>query len=400
MPQEHILNSGTHTVQNTRPSQDDRFLLEPFPQMDEQQAERFLSDLTGELAQKTKNDKSGSTFTGAIVTGNGNVVTCHLGDSPAAAIVYDPATGSAQAIALTKAHKPGKEFKEFKVGNEHWAESGGRIINSRGDNIALNRALGDVPFGKAVSKNPDIASHDLSQYRRDGKRIFLLVASDGALKKSKGITLEAHANTLAKHLKEAPDVSLSNVAKEITDNSLATNDNITVTLVETVPGRGAVIGLFDGHGGGQTAEAAVKHMAEIVGKIQQGIDHNFERSESVQATEALPAQKSKQIVEDAYEIAVRMMPPGQRARFEDPHEYKKYKSQMDKLQRDFPAQWAKAQHVYEQRAEKFEPTRQLLAALEIIDRDDLEEIKKVVSAISQSLAQSVSTTLGSGQHTR
>ncbi len=285
---------GVYQEQNTRPYQEDRVSVKPVPPMTEAQARELLARTTGALAQDTANHGShGSTFTGAVVTKEGNIVTANLGDSPAAAIVYDPVTGKTEVVRLTVDHTPSTEFKQFSnAQGETWFESGGRVNRT----LAVNRALGDIDVGPGVSKTPDVTTHDLAKYRADGKKVFLLVASDGALKENKGITIEAHAETLAKALRENPNVPLEVVAKQIVANSLRSGDNVSAALVEVKPGNGAAVAIFDGHGGAQTAQTAVEEFNRITDNVQQkGVDKAFEHRKTTPPAPGLTPEETAKL---------------------------------------------------------------------------------------------------------
>ncbi|MBV6500988.1 MAG: hypothetical protein CJBNEKGG_03482 [Prosthecobacter sp.] len=273
-------NIGSHSEQGHRPYQEDRLLVQPVPSMNEAQAAALLEKSTRSIAKDTSTHmNSGSTFTGAVVTENGNIVTAHLGDSPAAAIIYDPKTGKADVVRLTEDHTPSQEQKIITHKNgERTLEMDGRVWGKE-HALAVNRALGDGDYGQGVSKTPEVQAHDMSKYHAEGKKVFLLVASDGALKEKRGITLERHAEELVKHLKKDPHAPLDKVAQKIVSNSLGSQDNVTAALVEVTPGKGAVVGVFDGHGGAQTSQTAVESFGKIVGNVQKnGVAHATPKS--------------------------------------------------------------------------------------------------------------------------
>lgn len=278
-------NFGSDSVQGDRHHQEDRFLINDLPPMSEANARNFLTESVDALVEATKDDeKTGSTFTGAIVTEEGNVVTAHLGDSPAAIVIYDPHSHTTEIKQLTTPHTPiYNEYIQDIPGSADF-QLNGRIwhplTNGKYVSIALTHALGDSEFGDSLSHEPDMQTHDLSEYRNAGKQIFLLTASDGALIDTNGtLSLQPHIDIIQNLLTRTHQATPQEIAEAIANQSHARHhpksDNVTVTLTPIIPGRSSVSAIFDGHGGEKTAETAVTLFSNIVNDINQSPEQSI-----------------------------------------------------------------------------------------------------------------------------
>lgn len=264
---------GTAQIQNERSSQQDRLFVSDFPLVSERTATTFLRDVIDEIDQRTRSHQDGSTFTGVIILRDGTIVTAHLGDSPATAIVLNGNCELLYTQALTFDHFP------RITGKEEMAHDGTRYFDtkryrylikqdgSQGLGIAVTRALGNVRFGAAVSHEPEVRIHSFKVDRLSFNRIFLLVTSDGAHKVG-GPDHIHHANYLSSALKTGRDVST--IAQDIAISSLSSSDNISVVLVEVQHDEGGIVAILDGHGRtAAVAELGVEILTQKVRSFRQ-----------------------------------------------------------------------------------------------------------------------------------
>jgi len=273
LPPRHPFSAGTAMEQNLRPSQQDRLFVSPFPLVTEVVAAEFLRQVIKTIDSLTKNLDDGSTFTGAIITKQGNVVTAHLGDSPASIIVLDQAYNLKFIQLLTPPHLPGgvDGCQVARDGTKYIDTTHYRYLlnenGSRGAGIAVCRALGDRTYAGAVSHEPEVLHHDLQVDSFEGQRVFLLVTSDGADRVG-GPSHTQHAFYLSRALQAGK--SLSEIASGIAVNSRGSNDNVAVVLVEIKKDVGGLVAVLDGHGKtADVAQAGVQIIESQVAKFVQ-----------------------------------------------------------------------------------------------------------------------------------
>jgi serine/threonine protein phosphatase PrpC len=265
------LSVGTALEQNDRQSQQDRLFVAGFPAVTETTAVEFLRHVIETIDYFTKNLDSGSTFTGAVITSEGNVVTAHLGDSPASVICLDQACNLRFIQLLTPPHLP-EQSERCRVasdGTKYFDTPHYRYLvnqdESLGLGIAVSRALGDRIFAGAVSHEPEVCAHKFESNLSEGLRAFLLVTSDGAGKPS-GPSHTQHAFYLSRALRAGR--SLSEIASGIAANSRISKDNVAVVLVEVKQGTGGMAAVLDGHGNtADVAQAGVQILEQQVARF-------------------------------------------------------------------------------------------------------------------------------------
>lgn len=174
---------GHSTHIGKRDHQEDRFYCSEIPPINSLGATHLLAESINSINLQTFKRGSGSTFTGAVLTEDCGVVGAHLGDSPAAVVIFEPAERKIEFEILIANHTPSQEQKKMRRGEYAWFERGGQIRLKEQDvedeaALRLNRALGDHTLYPAVSKKVDIGVHDYSAEITAGKRVFLLMASD------------------------------------------------------------------------------------------------------------------------------------------------------------------------------------------------------------------------------
>jgi serine/threonine protein phosphatase PrpC len=233
--------------------------------MNAEQAKEYLRLGVALIDEATKNNRSGSTFTGVIVTEDGNLVSAHLGDSPASAVIIDKYGNLRECVRLVVEHKPGEGPGTSPSGREFFDNGSYRAITSDDGwgrlGVAMTHALGDAPFGDALSHTPELHIHQIQERLQTGDRLFLLVTSDGAHNERKGVTHHGHAENLAERLTQ--NRSLSEISNQIAADSASIRDNVTVALLEVEKGKGAIVAVFDGHGGAETSDQAKRILREL-----------------------------------------------------------------------------------------------------------------------------------------
>ncbi len=278
------LNVGIAVDNHRRGSnQEDRHLVRSFPTMEPAQAKEYLRIGVAAIDEVTRDNKSGSTFTGVIVTKDGDLVTAHLGDSPASAIIIDKYGNLKEAVPLLVEHKPGDGLGTSASGREFFDNGEYRIINYDDQQnrlgVAMTHALGDAQFGDVLSHTPELHVHQIQKRLREGDRLFLLATSDGAHNVGRGITHYGHAEIIAERLRQ--NASLAEISNEIATASARIRDNVTVALLEVERGKGAIVAVFDGHGGSETSDQAER--------VLRALTERFDRKDSSETIEEVAA---------------------------------------------------------------------------------------------------------------
>lgn len=250
----HALGTAVDNHRHGQP-QEDRHYASSFPALTAEQSVQFLTDTIAAIDADTRDYESGSTITSVVVTEDGNLVTAHLGDSPASAIVIGEQGVLKDVVQLIKDHRPANDptLWEAEDGTFFQDVKGRRLVLGAGS-INVTHALGDRNFGAALSHQPEIRTHVIQAQLQPGDRLFVLLTSDGAHNKKKEITHSSHTDTLVRGLQRKH--SFDQIARQIAVGSKDIKDNVTVLLLEVEVGKGAVLGVFDGHGGSETSQRA------------------------------------------------------------------------------------------------------------------------------------------------
>jgi serine/threonine protein phosphatase PrpC len=239
--------------------------------MNPEEAQEYLRLSVATIDAVTKDNISGSTFTGVIVTQDGNLVTAHLGDSPASAIIIGKDGDLKHVERLIVDHRPAESETEKEgrslSGRIFYDQRGRRQADDYDISINLTHALGNAAFGDVLSHTPEVAFHDMQKLLQEGDRLLLLVTSDGAHNETRSITHQTHAPTIASGLMR--NWSLADISDQIAANSRLIRDNVTVTLLEVERGKGAVIAIFDGHGGSETSDQAQRIFLNLTERFAQ-----------------------------------------------------------------------------------------------------------------------------------
>jgi serine/threonine protein phosphatase PrpC len=251
--------------------------------MEPAQAKEYLRIGVAAIDEVTRDNKSGSTFTGVIVTKDGDLVTAHLGDSPASAIIIDKDGQLREVVPLLVEHKPGDGPGTSPSGREFHDDGSYRRIedSDRGKvlGVAMTHALGDAAFGDVLLHTPELQAHQIQKRLREGDRLFLLATSDGAHNVGRGITHYVHAEIIAERLRQ--NASLAEISNEIATASAPIRDNVTVALLEVERGKGAIVAVFDGHGGSETSDQAER--------VLRALTERFDRKDSSETIEEVAA---------------------------------------------------------------------------------------------------------------
>lgn len=279
-----------------RDQQEDRLLLSAMPAMDEYDAASWLKKTVEEMAETTRLCTSTSRFTGAIITKDGKVVTAHLGDSPAVAIIYDPASKNVSTQQLINPHLPNQDATGetyFGENEARWVEKEGYLFpdpDGTGMCINVTHALGANEFGEAVSKEPDIKTHTFEP----GKRIFLLVGSDGLLIDHNDYAMQKYQSALRELLRKNPDMPPQSIANSLAyicaealgkqrdeNGKLISQDNFSLGIMEVTPGRPGLIAVLDG---GNGAEAAEKGLNQLEMRVLQLLSNATQQAQPDSST--------------------------------------------------------------------------------------------------------------------
>ena len=136
------------------------------PPLSEASVTHFFRNSVEQMHQRIKNDYyyTGTTFVGAAVTEEGNIVTAHLGDSAALRIIYDPVTQEVDIKRLTQDHKP-KHEADYRYGV---VQRGTKLFvkNQFGDIINMTHALGAKEFDDVLSRTPDINTDSMEELKQ------------------------------------------------------------------------------------------------------------------------------------------------------------------------------------------------------------------------------------------
>lgn len=254
-------------------NQEDRHLVHPLSTLDTAQAQEYLLHSVAAIDLVTKDNDAGSTFTGVIVTRDGSIVTAHLGDSPASAVIIGKDGNLKEVVPLIVEHKPGRGMgsssssRTFFDDGDYRSTTITRDGRERLASIAMTRALGDATFGDVLSHTPELHVHEIQKRLQEGDRLFLLVTSDGAHNVGRGVTHFGHAETIAERLRR--NTSLAEISNQIAADSAPIRDNVTVALLEVEEGKGAIVAVFDGHGGSQTSDQAEKILREVTERFDK-----------------------------------------------------------------------------------------------------------------------------------
>jgi hypothetical protein len=300
---------ATLQITNGRSTQEDRVVAEALAAMDKVQAKQLLAKAVSEIDQQTRHYNSGSTFTGAIITKDGDVVTAQLGDSLAFAVIYDPKTHQVQLAPLTKEHVPGIDYKRIGPDSFHFAgqhfvyyQFPSKLSGTLKSMVTSN--LGTAYLGGEISKEPSLKSVNVAKFMQEGKKVFIVAASDGILlnrqkvfqadqrlidnimemihgyadnpgesctdfleakhkfqvpdglrqrlEQSTPYSLQQQLNHLKDEFAADPEMNTEKIARAIIHCAkgpkLENTDNISVAVMEAVPGQSSIAAVFDGNG--------------------------------------------------------------------------------------------------------------------------------------------------------
>lgn len=290
--------------------QEDRHLARSFPAIAPEQAIEYLRHSATAMDEVTNYNNAGSTFTGVIVTEDGNLVTSHLGDSPASAVIIDKNGNLKEVITLIQDHKPvvgnGTSPTGIQYDDVENSRNGVvyRVINyddpENRAGVAMTRALGNAHFRDVLSHEPELRVHDIQKRLQEGDRLFLLVTSDGAHNEAIGVTHSKHGATIAEELRQGS--SLADISTMIASNSAEIYDNVTVALLEVEAGKGALVAVFDGHGGSDTSDQAQSVLHEITDRFAQKTETPTIEQIAKQVTLEKRSEALKKRLDDAYEL--------------------------------------------------------------------------------------------------
>jgi len=274
------LSDTTHfasqQVIGMRDAQEDRVMASALPSISTMQARKFLAASSATIHERTKENIPGSTFSGAIVTDKGDVVTAQLGDSFSAIVTYDPTTHQSAIRQLSAVHKPGQNRIDYHDGS--YQEGGVCVCKNGTYKLTVKRAFGDSEYGLSVGKDADVSAHAVFQEARPGIRQFLIVGSDGAAPAKS--CFEFYAQIIAQKLRTNPTCPSGELVHALVSharNHPYNRDNVSIALAEVLPGKCTALAVFDGHGktfhGHETSEQACSYFSQHIKDLnEKGVD--------------------------------------------------------------------------------------------------------------------------------
>ena len=210
-------------------------------------------------AQQQDVGRSGSAATLTHLSATGMITVASVGDAPALFLAKHKDTGALTMVPLTRDHEPSHFYEKSRI-----QKNGGSIyfdgwffrVNCIGLN--LTRAIGDfkgkeTPSKMVISNEPDVVQFDARSYLQGEYEVCVLTACDGILDHGKA-TRQNYAELFGlKNHGEARNFSQRCVSYALHCGS---RDNITATAAEfsSLPDKGVLLGVFDGHGGKQTSK--------------------------------------------------------------------------------------------------------------------------------------------------
>lgn len=244
-----------------REAQEDRYFMHATGTRDFREMEPLLQQAFGHTATATSAMSAGSTATVAYTGGDNFLSIAHLGDSPVILFTQDQ-RGQVTARQLIQPHRPNDPAETLRIhteGGEIDAAANALVDKSGKDIVRMSRAFGDHGF-PGMGRTPTLTQIDLNPKIKPWSRLFVAVASDGLLHRA---TLQELAQIVQQCLQQE---RAGDIARLMKDHALRKpdsehvmkNDNLTLLFAE-IPHRrhsALLMGVFDGHGGGETAEAA------------------------------------------------------------------------------------------------------------------------------------------------
>jgi len=249
-------------TQGERSTQEDTYIAMQTSKRDSHDVPQLLLNQFREMAIRTRHYKSGSTASVAYVSSDGKVTTANTGDSRTSLYIYDKKTGKVSYERLTYDHRP-----DDKRECERIVASGGKVASDKhgtywvDNRLAVSRSFGDSELGESITSQPDITVFDVKKYPDSRYELYLCLSCDGLYET---LQEKAFAELLQTHLNEGS--KYNNIAKLFTDYAgfKGSGDNITALVVEIASNtskdtsntsKDIVLGVFDGHGGGNAARA-------------------------------------------------------------------------------------------------------------------------------------------------
>ncbi|WP_083191042.1 PP2C family serine/threonine-protein phosphatase [Legionella jamestowniensis] len=229
-------------------------------------------------AVKSLPEKSGTTASTTVFDGQNSLLVATLADAASFLVMYDPQGQVSKVSRLNSViHKPNLPSEQRRI-----KELGGFITCNGGvyrvnGVLAVSRAIGDYDIKgqateKLISSNAtiDIVNVDsLSSQKRIAKLQVIITCdgfTDAAGYEATKSTQEAYlASTLSMLNGGQPgQKSEKEIAKHLVKKAkLHSWDNISVGVQSLMQGQPVFLGVYDGHGGSQTARFVAQHIIPI-----------------------------------------------------------------------------------------------------------------------------------------
>jgi serine/threonine protein phosphatase PrpC len=278
-------------VIGSRPTQEDRVVVEFIPDKVDLRQGQVLSDTLKALHDQLPRDSKGGSCGIVCAVQGSQICTANLGDSTAYVVIVDDKNNVIDCKRINKLHKPANNY----------------LYASDGSVIAVAGAIGDSKFDRAgMIHTPDIYNDSVT-IPPSGKA-FVIVACDGMTEaiEQQNLMLKqqnkqpqhptADADYVKKHvqtiLQSTPNATPDELSRHLVKMALqdGSTDNISVISVAINPASQdtSIVAVFDGHGGSAVSQYCQDHFTQ---HLQNQLTNPLQQSQSQQqkSTSAEPA---------------------------------------------------------------------------------------------------------------
>lgn len=221
---------------------------------------KVLCEQFTQAARETARHTTGSTGTVAILTPDGEVTIAHLGDSPA--MLFSLSLHGFFGVDLIRPHLPEDPREKGRILQSGGKVFAGKMWNDERDFLSMSRAFGDAQF-KGVSRDPEISLFSFRNLAPRGGEAFLCIGTDGIVHPDLPQSAPVHASLIKKCTDFSFDARGLNRHLMMASMLPQESDNTTLFVLK-VPSkisRAMAFGVFDGHGGEQTAQSVAERIS-------------------------------------------------------------------------------------------------------------------------------------------
>ncbi|KTC81588.1 hypothetical protein [Legionella brunensis] len=304
-----VLDKNNHygyaQLQNQREYQEDRAASQVLPEMELTPKEigQRLWTTYKTLDENVPQNGSGTTASTTIYDGKGNLITATVGDASSFAVLYDHEGNALGVVRLnSNTHNVSDKDEQSRIESEGGALGRNNMFgelrpnspNGKSDGPLVSRRIGDHRY-KGISSDSDIDITNISKIAQDLKidpqkigKIQIMAVSDGFTdgpgkwRNQK----QDHEEYLLSILKNIPNPGMLNeeqLAIELSESArfnASNEDNITVAI-QTITNKTTpcLLGVYDGHGGKQTAEYVAKNIGKTFEQQCKCSKEEYERQD-------------------------------------------------------------------------------------------------------------------------